>query len=543
MKQLGRSFFIFACLLVAAVCVSTSAYSQVLYGTLVGTITDQSDAVVPKAEVTATNGGTNQAYSAVTDNQGRYSIPDVLPGQYTIKASATGFRTLVQSNVSVSINTVNRADLKLAVGQVSEQVTVEGQAVALQTDKSDVHSEISSTDIENMPLSRYRNYQQLINLVPGASPAAFQNSSTDTPGKAMTTNVNGANRNSNNTRLDGAMNVNVWLPHHVAYVAPADTIETVNITTDAFDAEQGMAGGAAVTVITKSGTNDLHGSAYTYYDNQHLKTRNFFQAPGTEKPFGTNLISGGTIGGPILKNKLFFFGGWERTGERGGAVVTTTLPTADQRLGNFSAYNTKIYDPNTGNIADGSGRTQFTNNIVPTSRISPQALAVQGLLPATNLGSGATNNYFVSGTPNLVRNQYDMKVNYQTTDKLMIWGKYSIMDANVVGQPSLGAAVGAGIGGDAGTGHTFQQLATIGSTWVLSPNMVVDANVGYTRMSQYVLGSDYGKNYGTDVFKIPGTNGSDISQSGMPNSSSIRTPDRQREHLDAIIPNRRKLHQ
>ncbi|HEY6988234.1 MAG TPA: TonB-dependent receptor [Bryobacteraceae bacterium] len=521
MKQLRRSLFVFACLLVAAVCVSTSAYSQVLYGTLVGTVTDQSDAVVPKADVTATNGATNQTYRAVTDDQGRYSIPDVLPGKYTIKVSATGFRSLVQNEVNVSINTVNRADLKLQVGQVSEQITVEGQAVALQTDKSDVHSEISSTAIENMPLSRYRNYQQLINLVPGATPAAFQNSSTDTPGKAMTTNVNGANRNSNNTRLDGAMNVNVWLPHHVAYVAPADTIETVNIATDAFDAEQGMAGGAAVTVITKSGTNDLHGSAYTYYDNQHLKTRNFFQAPGTEKPFGTNLISGGTIGGPIIKNKLFFFGGWERTEERGGAVVTTTLPTADQRLGNFSAYKTTIYDPTTGDKDaagnfTGANRTAFQNNIIPSSRITPQALAVQNLLPATNLGSGATNNYFISGTPNLVRNQYDMKVNYQMTDKLMVWGKYSIMDANVVGQPSLGAAVGAGIGGDAGVGHTFQQLATIGSTWVLSPNMVLDANVGYTRMSQYVLGSDYGKNYGTDVFKIPGTNGSDISQSGMP---------------------------
>ena len=184
MKQLRRSFFVFACLLVAAVFVSTSAYSQVLYGTLVGTVTDQSDAVVPKADVTATNSATNQSYHAVTDDQGRYSIPDVLPGKYAIKVSATGFRSLVQNDFNVSINTVNRADLRLAVGQVSEQVTVEGQAVALQTDKSDVHSEISSVAIENLPLTKYRNYQQLINLVPGSTPASFQNSSTDTPGKA-----------------------------------------------------------------------------------------------------------------------------------------------------------------------------------------------------------------------------------------------------------------------------------------------------------------------------------------------------------------------
>ena len=141
-------------------------------------------------------------------------------------------------------------------------------------------------------------------------------------------------------------------------MAPSDTIETVNVSTDAFDAEQGMAGGAAVTVITKSGTNDIHGSAFTFYDNQHLKTRNFFQAPGTEKPFGSTLISGGTVGGPIIKNRLFFFGGWERTGERNGAVSTSTLATADQRVGNFSAYKTTIFDPNTGN-PDGSGRTRI----------------------------------------------------------------------------------------------------------------------------------------------------------------------------------------
>jgi hypothetical protein len=512
-KKVSIPFFV--CLLLAIGFWSKTAYSQVLYGTLVGTITDQSDAVVPKAEVTATNGATNQTYNAVTDDQGRYSIPDVLPGKYTVRVSATGFRTLVQNDLNVSINTVNRADLKLSVGQVSEQVTVEGQALMLQTDKSDVHSEISSVAIENLPLTRYRNYQQLINLVPGATPASFQNSITDTPGRALQTHINGANAQSNSTRLDGAQNINVWLPHHVAYVAPSDTIETVNVSTDAFDAEQGMAGGAAVTVITKSGTNDLHGSAFAFYDNQHLKARNFFQAPGTQKPFGTTLITGLTVGGPIIKNKLFFFGGWERTGDRNGAVVTATLPTADQRLGNFSAYNTKIYDPNTGN-PDGSGRTQFQNNIIPTSRISPQALAVQSLLPGTNLGSGATNNYFIGGTPNIARNQYDVKVNYQATDKLMVWGKYSLMNANVLALPSLGAAEGAGIGGDPGTGHTFQQLATIGSTYVLSPNMVLDANVGYTRMSQYVLGSDYGKNYGTDVFGIPGTNGPDPRQSGIP---------------------------
>src|SRR5260370_34271893 len=150
---------------------------------------------------------------------------------------------------------------------------VEAQAAQLETDTSDVHTEIGAQAIENLPLTRYRNYQQLINLTPGTTPASFQNSSTDTPGKALQTHVNGANAQNNNTRLDGAQNINVWLPHHVAYVAPADTIETVNISTDAFDAEQGMAGGAAITVITKSRSNDLHRSALVFYHNHPLQDR------------------------------------------------------------------------------------------------------------------------------------------------------------------------------------------------------------------------------------------------------------------------------
>jgi hypothetical protein len=510
------SVFFSICLLAICLC-AAPVYGQVLYGSITGSVTDASGAVVPKAEITATNQATNQAYRDTTDESGRYNIPDVLPGTYALKVSANGFRTLTQSAVNVSINNVTRTDLKLEVGQVSEQVTVEASAVQLQTDKADVHSEISQTAIANLPLTRYRNYQQLINLVPGATPASFQNSPTDTPGRAMQTHINGANAQSNNTRLDGAQNINVWLPHHVAYVPPSDTIETVNVATDAFDAEQGMAGGAAITVLTKSGTNSIHGTAFGFYDNQHLKTRNFFQQPGTNKPFGTTNIDGGTIGGPILKNRLFYFGGWERTNERNGAVVLTSLPTADQRAGNFSAYGgTKIYDPLSSPNTDGTGRTQFVNNIIPANRISPQALAVLSLLPMPNVGAAATNNYFVSGTPNLLRNQYDVKVNFQRNDRHMIWGKYSLMDANVTAQPSLGQAVGVGIGGDAGTGHTFQQIAAIGNTWVLSPNMVLDGTIGYARMSQYVLGTDYGKNYGTDVFHIPGTNGSDVRQSGMP---------------------------
>jgi hypothetical protein len=136
--------------------------------------------------------------------------------------------------------------------------------------------DIGTKEVSNMPLPRYRNYQSLINLVPGATPGRYQNSAGSTPGRSLTTSVNGVNRNNNVTKLDGAVNTNVWLPHHTAYVAPAETIETVNISTNSFDAEQGMAGGAATTVISKSGTNTLHGSAFAFHENSAWGARNVF---------------------------------------------------------------------------------------------------------------------------------------------------------------------------------------------------------------------------------------------------------------------------
>src|SRR6202011_3851353 len=147
---------------------------------------------------------------------------------------------------------------------VTEQVTVEASTVTLQTEKTDLHTDLTEKAILEMPLNQYRNFQTLINLVPGATPGSFQNAIADTPERGLSTNVNGTNRNNNNTRVDGAADVFVWLPHATLYVPPEETIETANITTSSFDAEQGMAGGASVTLTTKSGTNQYHGVAFAY---------------------------------------------------------------------------------------------------------------------------------------------------------------------------------------------------------------------------------------------------------------------------------------
>ena len=187
--------------------------------------------------------------------------------------------------------------------------------------------------IENLPLSGYRNFQSLINLVPGATPARFQNAVTDTPGRALTTNVNGQERGANNTRVDGSADILVTMPHHAVYVPPVESIQEVNISTNNFDAEQGMTGGAAVTVITKSGTNDFRGSAFAHARQQraarvHLGRES--RRRHTTKPKGIRNIDGGSLGGPIKKNKLFFFTDWEGTFERVGRSVTLLGP--DRRL-------------------------------------------------------------------------------------------------------------------------------------------------------------------------------------------------------------------
>ncbi len=173
--------------------------------------------------------------------------------------------------------------------------------------------------------------------MPGATPAQFQNAEIDTPGRSLRTWVNGTQPNSNATRIDGAVSVNIWLPHHVGYVQPAETIDTVNMSTNNFDADLGMAAGAATTVVTKSGTNELRGSAFEYYNSDNLNANSLFNDAFDlpKSPLSHN-IYGGTVGGPIVRNKLFYFGSWEHLRDRRGTNQTFGVPTAAMRNGDFS---------------------------------------------------------------------------------------------------------------------------------------------------------------------------------------------------------------
>jgi len=515
----GCSRFLTLSLILTAVFSALPARGQALYGSLVGTVTDPSGGVIPNATVMATDSQTASTRDEKTDGSGRYSFANLNPGRYSIKVTANGFRTMEQNDFLITPNVIGRIDIHLQLGQATETVTVTADAVQLQTDKADTHTELTSKAIVDMPLGGFRNYQALIDLVPGASPSTFQNSITDTPGRALRTNINGGNAQTNITQIDGAESINVWLPHHVGYVVPAEDVDVVNVTTSASDADQGLAGVSAITVVTKSGTNQIHGSAFEFNTNQHFDARNFF---ATTKPVSIYNNYGGTFGGAIKKNKLFYFGSFDGTNQKIASNGFFTVPTADQMSGNFSSYlsgpnATIIYNPLTGN-ADGSGRQPFANNVVPTNLISPIAMKVQSYFPTANIPGAIANNYYAAGGPILNRYQADGKLDWNRTEKHHIFVKYGRMWATSGGQGIFGVAGGPAPGADPGLGDTVTQVATIGTTYTFTPNLVFTGSFGLNRLDQIVKGNDYGKEFG-QILGIPGLNGPDIRDSGFPNIS------------------------
>jgi hypothetical protein len=490
--------------------------AQVLYGSLVGTVTDPSGAVVPGATVVASGIGNGQTREDKTDSGGRFNLVNLLPGTYNVKISSAGFRPSEETGLIITANNISRIDAHLEVGQIADTVTVTADALMLQTDKGSTQTEITGQEVTSLPLGGYRTYQTLVNLVPGAMPGAFANSTTDAPDRSLATHINGGNAQTNVTRIDGAISINAWLPNHVGYNVPAETVESVDVTSSAASADQGLAGSSAIVLITKSGTNELHGSAFEIDGNQEFNARNYFLKAGTAKPVSIYNNYGATLGGPIIKNKLFYFVSLDATAQKQVVNGTYTLPTTDQRAGNFSAYPSIIYDPNTGN-ANGTGRTAFAGNIIPAYRLSTAALLAQNYYPLPNV-SGTSNNYFAVAPSILNRYYFDTKINWNRNDKHTIWGKYGFMRATSGGTGILGNAGGPDPDGNAGPGlgHTFVQVGTIGHTYSFSPTVVLDGTVSYQRIKLSVNPQGYGTNY-SSALGIPGIDGADPLQSGFPN--------------------------
>jgi hypothetical protein len=496
--------------------------AQVLYGSLVGNITDSTSGAVPGATVTITHGETGASHEAVTDANGAYRFPTVQPGTYTMTVKLTGFRTFTRERIPVSLNNVTRVDASLQVGQLSENVTVSADTPLLQTDRAEVRSELKARELVNLPVSLNRNYQYMFRVLPGFTPPAEAHSVPSNPSRALVFNVNGASRSSNNIRIDGVSTTNIWLPHVAAYVPALESLETVNVVTSSFDAEQGLAGGSAINVQIKSGSNNLHGSLFEYHTNEKLRTQNYFAPPGTAKGKWRYNQYGGTWGGPIVHNKLFYFVSYEGTRDRQTLTRTVSVPTAAVRAGDLRASSTPIYDPFTGS-ANGADRTAFENNTIPSNRIDPTAQKLLALLPLPNLRNAdgstpETDNYFVQAPFVLNRWTVDSKVNWNATGKLSVFGRFSVLDfftenGTNFGQQLQGAPLGSSNPGT-GEGNTYNVSA--GATYTLSNNLLLDASFGFVRMNTGVQQSDLGELKGLQFLGLPGTNGPNFYEGGTP---------------------------
>ncbi len=309
--------------------------AQAIYGTLTGTIADTSGAGVPGATVTIKNEDTGLELSGVTDETGVYTIRNITGGTYTLRASLQGFKEFVQTGVPVTAGGIVRINGKLELGVLTESVTVTTEAVLLKTDKADVSVDLRPEDVVNLPLEPVPQLSVPDEPRPRRDAAAVpERADRHARAARLTTNINGTNRNNNVTRIDGAASINVWLPHHAGYIAPVETIENVNISTNSFDAAQGMTGGAATAVMTKSGTNTFKGSAFYFRQQDELNARRGYFDPARSTPAPS--IMGGTAGGPVRRDRLFYFGSWERNAERQGIFNTYTVPTARMRNGDFS---------------------------------------------------------------------------------------------------------------------------------------------------------------------------------------------------------------
>jgi len=511
----SRSWRVAVLAAVTVALTASAAIAQILYGSIVGVVRDPQGGVVPGATVTVVNKDTNLTKETTTDADGAFNVTNVLPGPYDVKVTLQGFRESVRKDVPVTIGQIARVTVTMEVGAVSETVTVVSDTQLLQTDKADVHTELKSSEIVAMPLNRFRNYQALMNLVPGTSPMAFGNAETDTPARSLATNVNGQVNTNNTTRTDGATNMNIWLPNHNMYISPAETVDTVNISTSSFDAEQGNAGGAAVTVITKSGTNNFKGSGFEYFNSDKLNaTPRFFSAGAVppKLPLKANTY-GATLGGPIARNKVFFFGSFEGFRRSQSTFQNFSVPDAKLRAGDFSGAFAadgslqQIYDPISG-TPNGVGRTAFAGNVIPANRMDPIALKALNLFPLPNQAGiglgGLTNNYRRQEDRTFNRDNTDGKVNWNRTSAHQIWGKFSYMNA-VVDDLTNYLGPDPNASGDGGFTKVYQ--ATAGQTWTLSPTMLMDMTFGYGRQDQHVLGPDFqAGNYGLTTLGIPGTN-------------------------------------
>ena len=501
---------------------------QAVNGTLLGTVTDTTGASVSNAKVVATQTATGAVHESLTNESGNYTIPDLQPGPYNVTVEAAGFKKAVQENIVLASNSSTRVDMSLQAGNVTETIQVTTAPPLLQTDRADITTKIETEQVLDMPLGTNRNFQSLINLVPGAAPAVFQHSQFFNAASSLQTEVNGLPRQGNLYQIDGIDDdertglLQIIIP-------PAEAISAVDISTNNFEAELGRATGAVTNVTLKSGTNTFHGSAFEFIQNNDVNARSYFGGPLGHLSYN---YFGGSIGGPIIKDKLFIFGDYLRTSDHEKVSSTFTIP--DSRYitnaghttgcsdpvgcidlsGAFNGTKGQIFDPATG---DGktTPRTPFPNNQLPFSRVNPvslnalqqlnQAAAKYGMLTTKPLNN-PSNNYTTTLPFTKTTDSFDIKGDFALTENDHFSGRYSWQRAVTFQEAAFGPFLGGPQGGGfQGTGRQTAYSTGVNYNHVFSPRFFTEVRIGVAHLANKAQPNDYGSNDAT-ALGIPGVN-------------------------------------
>ena len=511
----GRTLF------VLALCLSMftlSALSQTTTGSIVGSVTDPSGAAVAGVTVTLTNDATGERHSDATDASGDYQFVLLTPGVYKIDMEGTGFKHYTRDQIVVQVDQTFRVNATMEVGAVNQQVVVTSQAPIMQTETASLGQVVSGKAVTNIPLNG-RNVLALVALVPGVVPQG--SSSGNLTGQnvfaAGNYQIGGGNGNQSSVLVDGSP-VNTSYGNTVELVPDQDVIQEFKVQTNNNTAEFGMYTGGVINMATKSGTNAFHGTTYEYFRNTVLNANDFFAKRNNagKQPFHQNQF-GANIGGPIKKDKMFFFGDHQGYRQAQGKVYVYNVPTLPMRTGDFSQTGTKIYDPLTtcgynGNPACTAAqlagtaptRQQFPNNMIPASRFSTVAKSLIAFpywaAPTVSSQAGTgINNFSRFGNAGGINDQYTVRGDQTLSSKQSLFERYTWWRSKNHGAEPYQNGL---ISGDPISPEAFTtQQAVIGDTYVFNPTTIADLHVSFLRW-----------NYK----RTPGTLGYDETKLGFP---------------------------
>ncbi|BDC51853.1 hypothetical protein F183_A41680 [Bryobacterales bacterium F-183] len=409
-------------LVIALLCLAGLATAQTITAAITGTVTDPSGSVVPNAKVVATNTGTNVSFDVTTNDAGLFTFPFLPTGSYNVSVTNAGFKKAVLGPFRLEVNQTARVDIKLEIGEATQTVEITDVAPILQTESTQTGDSISSTKLTGIPLNG-RNFVSLTLLVPGAvspNPSGMNGRLGARP------YVNGNREQTNNFMLDG-VDVNDSIDNRVGYTPSVDALEEVKVLTGNAAAEFGNAGGATVMLQMKSGTNQFRGNVFEFLRNQNFDANGFFRNRNVNTATRTDLsrhIFGGTLGGPIKRNKMFFFVNYEGTRQTASGPASASVAPAAWRQGDLNAFPQNIIDPATG--------LPFPNKTIPVSRFSTVARNLfgnQSLYPLPNQAGvgpqGVSGNYAGNTASTLDNDQGDVKIDYRLSDKDNLMGRWS----------------------------------------------------------------------------------------------------------------------